>query len=180
MHISPTSYCTKWGVYIRQCTDVPNEEFISDSVQMYQMRNSDLLLYKVISVMLCVWDGQIDHGERIKNYRSKHETPSSTIHTCFKGTQVTRNRVCVRWDLADWRRTKTSGGRNSCPSLVPPPAPSGSCSSHRLGLLCSPLCSGTWMWMPTPTQRPNGLELPGIMNWQDISQESRDQVEASK
>ena len=26
--------------------------------------------------------------------------------------------------------------------------------------------------MPTPTQRLNGLELPGIMNWQDISQQS--------
>jgi hypothetical protein len=26
--------------------------------------------------------------------------------------------------------------------------------------------------MPTPTQRLNGLELPGIVNWQGINQQS--------
>jgi len=31
--------------------------------------------------------------------------------------------------------------------------------------------------MPTPTQRLNGLELPAIMNCQDISQESSESFE---
>lgn len=148
---------------------LPNDEFVSDSVQMYQISNSEPLLYKIIIVILQVWDGHIDHGERIQNYRSQHAIPSSTVHTCVKGTQLTYIRVCVRWDMTERRRTKTSEGRNSCPSLVPPPAPSGSCSSLRLGLLCPPWRSGTYMWMPTPTQCLNGLELPGIINWQDIS-----------
>jgi hypothetical protein len=120
---------------------VPNEQFISDSVQMCQMSNSELLLCKVISVVLYVWVGQTDRGERIENCRSQNAKPSSTVHSCIKGTRVTCIRVCMRWDLADWRRTKTSGGRNSCPPLVPLPAPSGSCSSLLLGSLCSPLCS---------------------------------------
>ena len=158
---------------------VPNEQFIPDSVQMYQVSNSELLLYNVISVMLYVRDGQTDREERIENYRSQHVAPSSTVHSCVKGTRVTCIRVWVRWDLADWRRTKTSVGRNSCPSLVPPPAPSGSCSSLPSGLLCSPLCSGIYMWMPAPTQRLNGLELPGIMKWQDISEQASGNFEGN-
>jgi hypothetical protein len=31
--------------------------------------------------------------------------------------------------------------------------------------------------MPTPTQRLNGLELPAIVNWQDISQEASGSLE---
>jgi hypothetical protein len=33
--------------------------------------------------------------------------------------------------------------------------------------------------MPTPTQRLNGLELSGIVNWQDISQEASGSFEGN-
>jgi hypothetical protein len=33
--------------------------------------------------------------------------------------------------------------------------------------------------MPTPTQRLNGLELPGMMNWQGMSLESNGSFEGN-
>jgi len=33
--------------------------------------------------------------------------------------------------------------------------------------------------MPTPAQRLNGLELPGIINWQDINQEASGSLEGN-
>ena len=60
MHISPTSYCTKWGVYI--------------SVQMYQMSNSELLMCKVISVMLYVGWADLPWGTYSELYQSECKT----------------------------------------------------------------------------------------------------------
>jgi hypothetical protein len=50
---------------------------MSDGVQTYQMSNSELLLYYVISVILHVWDQP--RGLVVKFLITEHEVPGSIL-----------------------------------------------------------------------------------------------------